>query len=135
VSGGRRLDHVGLVVADTERALDYFSRQLGMEIVEQEDLEVPPVRVTFLSAGGVMVQLCEPLPGNAALKAHLAEHGEGLHHLCFEVDDLLAGIRELSSGAEPDLIIEGGHRRSAFVPGEIAHGLRLELTQERDGPA
>ena len=62
----RRLDHVALVIRDTERALQYFEGTLGMTVVETEELEKPPVRLTFLDAGGVTVQLVEPLAGNAA---------------------------------------------------------------------
>jgi methylmalonyl-CoA/ethylmalonyl-CoA epimerase len=127
----KRLDHVGVVVADTACALTYFCEELGMSVVDQEELEVPPVRLTYLDAGEVTIQLVEPLPGNAALAAHLAEHGEGPHHICFEVDDLLGGIRALSGGAEPELIIEGRDRRSAFVPGRQHHGVMLELTADR----
>jgi methylmalonyl-CoA/ethylmalonyl-CoA epimerase len=129
----RRLDHVGVVVADTEAALAYFCGQLGMRVLEAEELDVPPVRLTHLDAGEVTLQLVEPLAGNRELRAHLAEHGEGVHHICFEVGDLLPAIRELSGGRDPALVIEGARRRSAFVPGETVHGVRLELTQEREG--
>lgn len=130
----RRLDHVGLVVADTEAALGYYVGTLGMRVVEQEELDVPPVRLTHLDAGEVTLQLVQPLPGNSALEGHLAQHGEGMHHVCFEVDDLFEAIRLLSGGQEPELVIEGRLRRSAFVPGPSWHGLRLELTQDREAP-
>lgn len=78
-----------------------------------------------------MLQLVEPLPGNTVLAEFLASHGEGLHHVCFEVDDLVPAVRELSGGQDPDLVIEGKRRRSAFVPERAEHGLMIELTQER----
>lgn len=127
----RRLDHVALVVRDTDSALAYFQGTLGMSVVETEELEVPPVRLTFLDAGGVTVQLVEPLAGNAVLNDHLAEHGEGLHHVCFEVDDLIPAVHQLSGGEDPELVIEGRRTRSAFVPNRNEHGLLIELTQER----
>ncbi|HWF74837.1 MAG TPA: VOC family protein [Solirubrobacteraceae bacterium] len=129
----RRLDHVAMVVTDTETALAHFSGELGMRVVETEELEIPPVRLTYLDAGAVTLQLVEPLAGNDALEEHLAEHGEGLHHVCFEVDDLEAGIRALSGGEPPALVIHGRDRVSAFVPGPMVHGLRLELTQVTEG--
>lgn len=129
----RGLDHVALVVRDTERALAYFEDTLGMKVVEAEELETPPVRLTFLDAGAVKLQLVEPLAGNAALEQFLAEHGEGLHHICFEVDDLMPAVRALSGGEDPELVIEGGRTRSAFVPNRNEHGLLIELTQERPG--
>jgi methylmalonyl-CoA/ethylmalonyl-CoA epimerase len=131
VSVWRRLDHVALVIRDTDRALEYFEGTLGMTVVETEELETPPVRLTFLDAGAVTVQLVEPLAGNAALTEYLAEHGEGLHHVCFEVDDLIPAVRQLSGGEDPELVIEGRRTRSAFVPNRNEHGLLIELTQER----
>jgi methylmalonyl-CoA/ethylmalonyl-CoA epimerase len=128
----RRLDHVAMVVGDTETALAHFSGRLGMRVIESERLEVPPVRLTYLDTGEVTLQLVEPLAGNDPLREHLAEHGEGLHHVCFEVDDLEAGIRALSGGEGPSLVIQGRGRVSAFVPGPPIHGLRLELTQLTD---
>ncbi len=128
----RRLDHVGLLVSDTDAALRYLGRTLGMKVVEQEELDIPPVRLTHLDAGPVTLQLVEPLPGNTTLGSYLEEHGEGLHHVCFEVDDLVVAVHSLSGGMDPDLIIEGDRRRSAFVPGQLVHGLRLELTQVRE---
>lgn len=129
----QRLDHVALVVHATEPALEYFCGRLGMEVMETEELEVPPVRLTFLDGGGAMLQLVEPLPGNEVLSAFLASHGEGLHHLCFEVDELLPAVRELSGGQDPDLVIESKRRLSAFVPNRDEHGLLIELTQEQSG--
>jgi methylmalonyl-CoA epimerase len=128
----RRLDHVGLVVRDTQSALDYFTGTLGMTVVETEDLEVPPVRLTFLEGGGAALQLVEPLVDGSPVGRFLAEHGEGLHHVCFEVDDLLQAVRALSGGDEPELVIEGQRRRSAFVPNRHEHGLLVELTQQRE---
>jgi methylmalonyl-CoA/ethylmalonyl-CoA epimerase len=131
VSVWRRFDHVALVVHDTESALEYFAGTLGMTVTDTEELETPPVRLTFLDAGGVTVQLVEPLAGNASLTEYLAEHGEGLHHVCFEVDDLIPAVRQLSGGADPELVIEGRRTRSAFVPNRNEHGLLIELTQQR----
>lgn len=127
----RRLDHVALVVRDTEVALEYFNGTLGMSVVDTEELEVPPVRLTFLDAGAVTLQLVEPLSGNVALTRYLAEHGEGLHHVCFEVDDLIPSVRQLSGGEDPELVIDGSRTRSAFVPNRNEHGLLIELTQSR----
>lgn len=77
------------------------------------------------------MQLVEPLAGNAALTEFLAKHGEGLHHVCFEVDDLIPAVRQLSGGEDPELVIEGRRMRSAFVPNRNGHGLLIELTQPR----
>jgi methylmalonyl-CoA epimerase len=127
----KRLDHVAIVVGDTDRAIEDFSTAFGATVVDQEELDDPPVRLTYLDVGAVTLQLVQPRPGNTELAEHLAAHGEGLHHVCFEVDDLLDAVRDLTGGREPELVIDGRGRRSAFLPGAPAHGLRIELTQLR----
>lgn len=125
----RRLDHVGIAVHDTERALEHFSGRLGLEVVASEERSVPPVRLTYLDAGNAFIQLVEPLDSDNPVAAFLAANGEGVHHLCFGVDDVPAAARALAGrGAEPT--IGGGRGRlSAFVPGETRHGVLIECTE------
>ena len=127
----RRLDHVAVAVRDTDESLRYFRDRLGLQVVSAEELESPHVRLTYLDAGNAYIQLIEPLDRNADLSGWLDEHGEGVHHLCFGVDDVLAAARELAAGGEAPKAGSGRGRVSAFVPGASAHGLRLECTEFR----
>ena len=98
----RRLDHVAIAVSDTGRALEHFSGRLGLPVVVHVDeLDTPPVTLTYLDAGNIYIQLLSPR-ADCDLSRWLDEHGEGLHHLCFAVDDVPAAIDALSDdGAEP----------------------------------
>ena len=125
----RRLDHVAVAVRDTERALAYFSGRLGLEVSSTEVIETPHVRLTYLDAGGVFIQLDEPLDEDSPIAAHLAEHGEGLHHIAFAVADVPATAAGLADPGAPELTLGSGRGRpSAFVPGPIHHGVRVEVT-------
>jgi methylmalonyl-CoA/ethylmalonyl-CoA epimerase len=125
----RRLDHVAVAVHDTEDALEYFAGQLGLEVVSTETIPAPHVRLTYLDAGGVFIQLVEPLDEESAIAAHLAEHGEGLHHIAFGVDDVPGAAASLADPGSPDVTVGSGRGRpSAFVPGPIHHGVRVEVT-------
>lgn len=125
----RRLDHVGVAVSDSELALRYFSGRLGLEVVHVEERDLPRVRLTYLDAGNAFLQLVEPLDGDSAVAGFLRDRGEGLHHLCFGVDDVAASVAALAqTGAAP--IIGGGRKReSAFVPGPSSHGVTIECTE------
>jgi methylmalonyl-CoA/ethylmalonyl-CoA epimerase len=126
----RRLDHVAVVVRDTDRALEYFSGRLGLPVVSTEVIPAPHVRLTYLDAGAVFVQLVQPLDDDSPLAAHLAEHGEGLHHIAFGVGDVPAAATALADeGAPPVTVGSGRGRPSAFVPGDLHHGVRVEVTQ------
>jgi methylmalonyl-CoA epimerase len=125
----RRLDHVAVAVVDTERALEYFFGRLGLEVASSEVIEVPHVRLTYLDAGGVFIQLVEPLDDQSPIAAHLAEHGEGLHHIAFAVEDVPGTAAELADQGAPEVTLGSGRgRSSAFVPGPVHHGVRVEVT-------
>jgi methylmalonyl-CoA/ethylmalonyl-CoA epimerase len=125
----RRLDHVAFLVRDTETALAYYRDHLGLRVSSSEDLDTPRVRLTYLDAGNAWIQLVEPLDQLSAAAASLAEHGEGLHHVCFGVDDVpFAALTLSDEAALPVSLGHGRNRPSAFVPGEPRHGARIEVT-------
>jgi methylmalonyl-CoA/ethylmalonyl-CoA epimerase len=126
----RRLDHVAVAVGDTERALSHFCGRLGLSVVSTEVLSHPHVRLTYLDAGNAYIQLVEPLDEESPIAAHLAEQGEGLHHVCFAVDDVDAEARVLSEERDPQVSFGSGRGRvSAFVPGTPRFGVRIECTE------
>lgn len=126
----RRLDHVAVAVADTERALSHFCGRLGLSVVSTEVISRPNVRLTYLDAGNVYIQLVEPLDDASPAAAHLAERGEGLHHICFGVDDVDADARSLAEERDAQLSFASGRgRASAFVPGSPRFGVRIECTE------
>jgi methylmalonyl-CoA epimerase len=133
----RRLDHVAVLVRDTNAALGYFAGKLGLPLVLTEDLPSAGVRLTYLDCGNAYLQLVEPLSADTDLGRQLDAHGEGIHHLCFAVDDVPEAARRLADGsAETPTLGSGRGRVSAFVPGPQRHGVRLECTEfraEEDG--
>ncbi len=128
----RRLDHVAVAVRDTEVALGTFRDRMGLEVVHTERLDPPGVRLTYLDLGNCYLQLVEPLRPDLELARWLEEHGEGLHHVCFGVDDPLAAAAALApAGAPAPTPGRGRGRVSSFVPGQPPHGVRLECTEFR----
>ena len=125
-----RLDRVAVMVRETKTALQYFSGCLGLEVVHDEIISSPHVRLTYLDSGNTFIQLIEPLDSDSEIGRSLRQNGEGLHHICFGADDPLAAAAELSGeiGTSPD-VREGRGRRSAFVPGELQHGVQIEFTE------
>lgn len=125
----RRLDHVAVAVADTDRALEYFVGRLGLEVASTEVIATPHVRLTYVDAGSIFIQLVEPLDDESPIAAYLAEHGEGLHHIAFGVDDVPGAAAALADEDAPPVTLGSGRGRpSAFVPGEPRHGVRVEVT-------
>lgn len=124
----RRLDHVAVLVSDTDNALRYFRDRLGLEVVHDEEITAPAARLTYLNAGNVYLQLVQPRDDSSRLAESLQRNGEGLHHLCFGVDDVGSDARAIGDGS--DVILGGGRGRvSAFAPGTPAHGVTVECTE------
>lgn len=125
----RRLDHVAIAVADTDAALAHFRDRLGLAVVHTEELEQPRVRLTYLDAGNAFIQLVQPLDDRSELARSLAADGEGLHHICFGVDDAVESAAALSTDGTAPVCGTGRGRISSFVPGPPVHGVRIECTE------
>jgi methylmalonyl-CoA epimerase len=130
----RRLDHVAVAVQDTDAALRHFRDTLGLHVAAVDEPPEIPVRLTYLDVGNTYLQLVEPLDGESAVARWLAERGEGLHHLCFEVDDLAGALERLRPDGEPQAPLGSGRGRpTGFVAGEPQHGVPIELAPPEDG--
>jgi methylmalonyl-CoA epimerase len=127
----RRLDHVAILVSDTDAALAQFTDGLGLEVAHSEEISAPPARLTYLDCGNAYIQLVEPLANEGPLADWLDRNGDGLHHLCFGVDDVVESVTAIT-GDEPEAIGSGRGRRSAFIPGSSA-GATIEVTEFRRG--
>ena len=126
----RRLDHVAVLVRSTDDALRFYCDRLGLAVHSSEELDAPHVRLTYLDAGNAYVQLVEPLDSTSPLEAWLNEHGEGLHHICFGVDDVPAAVAELSEPGSEVVLGSGRGRLSSFVTGN-GNAVRIECTEFR----
>jgi methylmalonyl-CoA/ethylmalonyl-CoA epimerase len=126
----RRLDHVAVLVRSTDDALRFYRDHLGLAVHSSEELAAPHVRLTYLDAGNAYIQLVEPLDSTSALTTWLEENGEGLHHICFGVDDVESAVVELSDPGSEVVLGSGRGRPSSFVTtnGKGA-GVRIECTE------
>ena len=108
----RRLDHVAVVVRDTESALAFYSGKLGLSVASSEEVASPHVKLTYLDAGNAYLQLVEPLDDQSPLARWLDEHGEGLHHICFGVDDVEEAVASLSDPGT-EVVLGSGRGRAS----------------------
>ena len=88
-----RLDHIAIAVPDLQAAIERFARDLGLELAGQEDVPSQSTTTAFLPVNGTQIELIHPINGEGPVAAYLAKRGGGLHHLCFETDDIDADMR------------------------------------------
>jgi methylmalonyl-CoA epimerase len=123
------VDHVGIAVHDTRAALRHYTDRLGLRLVGDEEAAEPGVRLTYLDAGNTFLQLVQPLR-DGPVAAFLRESGEGLHHVCLNVDHIDRALQQLGA-TSPAGVFRGGRGRRACFLAEEPNGVLLELA-ERD---
>ena len=131
------LDHIGIVVRDIAAARQVYEAALGLPLREIVELTDQQVKVAFLPIGESNIELVQPTSDDTGVARYLAKHGEGIHHICIEVEDIEAALARLEAqnvqliDREPR---QGAHGRVAFVHPKGAHGVLVELV-EHDHPA
>jgi methylmalonyl-CoA/ethylmalonyl-CoA epimerase len=127
-----RLDHLAIVVSDTEEALAVWRDRLGLRVVAQEKVNDGTVLLTHLDLGNAHLQLVQPLVDGHPLRNWLRAHGPGMHHFCLAVEDVDRATEEAarrglpSAQARPHQGVGG--KRAMFLDPAATAGVRVELT-------
>lgn len=94
-----RLNHVAIAVPDLAAASAVYRDTLGATVTAPQTLPEHGVTVVFIDLGNTKVELLEPLGENSPIAAFLEKNPSGgMHHVCYEVDDILAARDRLKSG-------------------------------------
>lgn len=91
----QRIHHVGVVVERLTTAYRFYRDVLGLPLIREATVPDQGVKAALLAAGDAEVELLEPLVSNNGVGRFLAKHGEGLHHLCFDTDDIAGELGRL----------------------------------------
>ncbi len=129
------LDHVAIAVKDLDKAIAIYRDALGLELAEIEEVPSEHVRTAIFGHGMGRVELITPTRSDTGVARFLEKRGEGLHHICLEVEDIAAAMAELRARGAP-LIDEvpkvgAGGARIAFIHPKGTGGV---LTELRQGP-
>jgi methylmalonyl-CoA/ethylmalonyl-CoA epimerase len=84
----KKIHHVGIVVPDLEKAMSFWRDLLGLALVKAAVVQDQGVKAALLKAGDNEIELLEPLVAENGVGKFLARRGGGLHHVCFETDDV-----------------------------------------------
>jgi methylmalonyl-CoA/ethylmalonyl-CoA epimerase len=96
-----RLNHVALAVPDLDAAARLYRNTLGARVSDPQSLPEHGVRIVFVDVDNTRIELLEPRGENSPIAAFLARNpAGGMHHVCYEVDDIRAARDRLAeSGA------------------------------------
>lgn len=139
--GLRRIDHVGIAVADLDAAIDFYRRTFGMRCVHTETNEEQGVREAMLAVGpgteGGRVQLLAPLSPSSTIARFLDRSGPGVQQVAYTVADIDAACAALRERGVR-LLYETPKRGTAdsrvnFVHPKDAGGILVELVEPAPG--
>ena len=127
----KKIDHIGIVVKDIEAALKVYRDALGLELTRVEFVPEQAVKIAFLPTGESEIELVQPTTDDSGIARYLAKRGEGVHHICLEVDDIEATLAQMAAQGlemiDQKPRVGSGGQKYAFVHPRSAHGVLIEL--------
>jgi len=132
------LDHVAILVSDLDAAVKQFRDVYGLGEPEIEVVQTEKVKVAIFGRGAGRIELLCPLGLDSPMQKALEKRGEGLHHICLEVPDIVRAMAALRAGGAPLLDDRprpgAGGAMVAFVHPRGSRGVLVELRQGPEKP-
>ena len=126
----KKINHVAIVVKDIDESLKFWETALGLKLDHVEDVPSQASKVAFIPVGEGEIELVQPTSSDSGMAAYLEKRGEGMHHLCLEVDDIEAKMQELKDAGvrlinQSPEVLPG--RKMAFIHPKSTSGVLVEL--------
>ena len=127
-----KLNHIAIVVKDIDQALAVYRDAIGLHLENVTEEPADAVRVAYLPTATGEIELIQPTTPDSGVAKYLAKKGEGLHHICLEVDDIEATTCQMTERGMQVLGEVRTNKRGdkyIFVHPKSAHGVLIELYQ------
>ena len=119
-----RLNHVAIAVRDLDGETARYRDVLGATVSAPQELPEHGVRVVFIVLPNTKIELLAPLGEDSPIAGFLAKSGGGMHHICYEVDDIIA--------ARDRLVASGTRVLGDGTPKTGAHGKPVLFLHPKD---
>lgn len=129
----RKIEHIGIAVADLEKSNELFARLLGNSHFKTELVEGEGVETSFFQIGDTKVELLQATRPDSPISKFIDRKSEGVHHIAFDVEDIVAEVVRLKAegfeilnetpklGADNKLVV--------FLHPRSTNGVLVELCQ------
>ena len=130
-----KIEHIGIAVNNLEIAGPIYEKLLNSSVYKIEEVASENVKTAFLQCGPNKIELLESSSADSAVAKFIAKKGEGIHHIAFEVDDIVAEMERLKGEGfvllndKPKLGAD--NKLVCFVHPKSAGGVLIELCQDR----
>ena len=131
----KKVDHIGIAVRSIETTLPFYTEVLKLPLLGIEEVESQKVRVAFLKAGDMKLELLEPTTEESTIAQFIEKRGEGIHHIALGVNSIEERILEMKENGirmideEPRIGAGGAH--IAFMHPKSASGVLVELCEKK----
>lgn len=132
------LYHIGIAVHEASKTAELYQKTLGLKIEHDETVMDQGVRAIMMipeNSNSTAIELLEPVVDDSSISKFLQKRGEGMHHICYLVDDIIKGIDSLKKdGIE---MIDNTPREGlnntlvAFAHPKSLNGVLIELAQKK----
>lgn len=128
------INHIGIATADLKASLKQFRELYQSPDAELIRNEEHGLLAAFIHQGETHIELLQPLHADTTIGKFIANHGEGIHHMAFTVEDTDAKAKELEALGIPIIVgpREGLGGRIAFTHPSSTHGVLIEIVKPRD---
>ena len=128
----KAISHLGVAVKNMEEAREFYRSVFGVESGEPMVGGGGTVSASLIELDNATVELLEPIGTEGAISRFLEKRGEGIHHICYEVDDINAEIESLKAKGIEALgkPTPGAEGLSVFLHPKGTHGVLVELVQK-----
>ena len=127
----KKINHIAIVVPDLKEGQKFWVDVLGLSVQRQEHVADQAVDVAFLPVGESEIELLHALDPDSGVAKFLAKRGPGVHHICFEVENLDEALAALKQANVPIIDEEprigAGNRRAVFIHPKGTGGVLVEL--------
>ena len=129
-----KIEHIGIAVNELAMAIPVFEKLLNTSCYKTEQVDSEKVRTAFFKTGESKIELLESTEPDGVIATFIEKKGGGLHHIAFEVTDILAEMKRLK--AEGFTLLNEEPKRGAdnklvcFLHPKGTQGVLIELCQE-----
>ena len=91
----KKIEHIGIAVSNLKKANKLYANLLGKQPYKTESVSTEGVITSFFQSGNTKIELLEGVGDDNAISKFIKNKGEGIHHIAFEVDDIILEIKRL----------------------------------------
>jgi methylmalonyl-CoA/ethylmalonyl-CoA epimerase len=129
----KKIEHIGIAVASIEKSIPLFRDLLGIPLEKVFESDAIKTKIAFFPLGESTIELIEPMDPESVVGKFIQKRGEGIHHICFGVENVEKALREFEAkGIEllnktPKMTQDG--RTIAFLNPKSTNGVLIELEE------